>query len=74
MRWVKALLEGFRSARELARTTSAARLMGAAPNPRAQAYAALREAELRGDTRAIGTCRMRLMDATHAELIERVWS
>lgn len=68
--WVK----GWIASREPSRSTSAATHRGAAPDRRAQAYAELRTAESRGDTRAIGTCRMRLMEATHAELIERVWS
>lgn len=68
--WVKDWI----ASRDLARSTSAAPDLRAAPNRRAQAYAELRSAESRGDTRAIGTCRMRLMEATHAQLIERVWS
>lgn len=35
---------------------------------RREAYAKLRDAESRGDTRDIGHWRMRLMQATHTEL------
>lgn len=40
---------------------------------RAQAYAELRKAEDRGDTRSIGHARMRLAQATHDQLSAEVW-
>jgi hypothetical protein len=43
------------------------------PSPRSQAYAELRAAESRGDTRSIGTARMKLAQATHDQLSAEVW-
>jgi hypothetical protein len=43
------------------------------PSPRSQAYAELRSAESRGDTRSIGTARMKLAQATHDQLSAEVW-
>lgn len=67
--WVKDWI----ASRDLARSTSAAPDLRAAPDRRAQAYAELRSAESRGDTRSIGAARMRLAQATHDELSQQVW-
>jgi hypothetical protein len=46
---------------------------GVVSSARAQAYAELRAAESRGDTRSIGTARMKLAQATHDQLSAEVW-
>lgn len=73
MRGFIAWMKDWISSRDLARSTSAAPDLRAAPNRRAQAYAELRDAENRGDARDIGKCRMRLAQATHDELSQQVW-
>lgn len=78
-RFIRWCLERFGSARDHARTTSAAPVMRAAPDlldtrkRRAEAYARVVDAEARHDDRDLGRARMQLQEATHAELAEAVW-
>lgn len=60
-------------ARDPSPNTCAPALRGAVTEARAQAYAELREAESKGDTRRIGKARMVLTQATTDELADRVW-